>query len=42
VPRRFDLDLEELRRPEFYFMALPYKARAIDSSWARAVAIEER
>jgi len=34
--------LEELRRPEFYFMALPYKARAIDSSWARAVAIEER
>ena len=34
--------LDEIRRPEFYFMALPYKARTIDSSWARAVAIEER
>lgn len=34
--------LEQIQRPEFYFMALPYRARAIDSSWARAVAIEER
>ena len=34
--------LDQIRRPEFYFMALPYKARTIDSSWARAVAIEER
>lgn len=34
--------LEEIRRPEFFFMALPYKAHTIDSSWARAVAIEER
>ncbi len=34
--------LDEIRRPEFYFMALPFKARTIDSSWARAVAIEER
>jgi arylformamidase len=34
--------LEEIRRPEFYFMALPYLVRDMDSSWARAVAIEER
>ena len=34
-------NLAGLRRKEFYFMALPYKVRVIDSSWARAVAIEE-
>lgn len=33
--------LDEIQRTEFYFMALPYRARTIDSSWARAVAIEE-
>lgn len=33
--------LDELRRPEFFFMALPYKARQMDSSWARAIAVEE-
>jgi len=35
-------NLDQIRRPEFYFMALPYKARTVDSSWARAIAIEER
>lgn len=34
--------LDEIHRTEFYFMALPYKAREMDSSWARAIAIEER
>ncbi len=33
--------LEELRRREFFFMALPYRVRVMDSSWARAIAIEE-
>jgi len=35
-------NLEALQRREFFFMALPYKVRQMDSSWARAVAIEER
>jgi len=34
-------NLHELRRKEFFFMALPYKVRVMDSSWARAIAIEE-
>lgn len=38
----FLANLEQLNRPEFYFMALPFKCRTIDSGWARAVAIEER
>jgi len=33
--------LDQLRRREFFFMALPFKVRGVDSSWARAVAIEE-
>lgn len=37
----FLANLEQLKRPEFYFMALPFKCRTIDSGWARAVAIEE-
>ena len=37
----FLANLDQLKRPEFYFMALPYKCRVIDSGWARAVAIEE-
>ncbi len=35
-------NLAEIKRAEFYFMALPFKARVLDSSWARAIAIEER
>ncbi|MEA3345024.1 MAG: cyclase family protein [Chloroflexota bacterium] len=35
-------NLEALRSREFFFMALPYKVDRMDSSWARAVAIEER
>lgn len=35
-------NLEALQRDEFYFMALPWKVRGMDSSWARAVAVEER
>ena len=34
--------LDEIRCREFFFMALPYKAREIDSGWARAVVIEEK
>ncbi|MGC9359426.1 MAG: cyclase family protein [Anaerolineae bacterium] len=34
--------LDALRRDVFYFMALPYRCTVIDSSWARAIAIEER
>ncbi len=34
-------NLEALRKREFFFMALPYKVRVMDSSWARAIAIEE-
>ena len=34
-------NLDQLRRKEFFFMALPWKVRTMDSSWARAVAIEE-
>jgi kynurenine formamidase len=34
--------LGELRRREFYFMALPIKVRGLDSGWTRAIAIEER
>ena len=32
----------DLRRREFFFMALPLKVRGVDSAWARAIAIEER
>ena len=35
-------NLADLRRREFFFMALPFKCAQIDSSWARAIAIEER
>lgn len=34
--------LEKLSRKEFFFMALPFKVKGVDSAWARAVAIEER
>lgn len=34
--------LDLLRRKEFYFIALPYLVRDMDSSWTRAVAIEEK
>ncbi len=35
-------NLAALRTKEFFFMALPYKVRVMDSSWCRAIAIEER
>ena len=35
-------NLADLRAKEFFFMALPYKVRVMDSSWARVIAIEER
>ena len=35
-------NLAELRRREFFFMALPFKCAQIDSAPARAIAIEER
>ena len=34
-------NLRELRRREFFFMALPFKCAQIDSAPARAIAIEE-
>ena len=33
-------NLHDLRRAEFFFMALPYKVKQMDSSWARAIGIE--
>ena len=35
-------NLDSLRQDEFYFMALPWKVKGMDSSWCRAIAIEER
>jgi len=35
-------NLQQIRRREFYFMALPFKVRGMDSGWTRAIAIEER
>ena len=35
-------NLDRLTRDEFYFMALPWKVRGMDSSWCRAIAVEER
>ena len=34
-------NLDQLQRREFYVMALPFKARGLDSMWARVIAIEE-
>jgi len=35
-------NLSAISQPVFFFMALPFKVRKMDSSWARAIAIEER
>ncbi len=35
-------NLEAISQPVFFFMALPFKVRRMDSSWCRAIAIEER
>jgi arylformamidase len=35
-------NLKDIRHREFYFMALPFKVRGMDSGWTRAIAIEER
>jgi kynurenine formamidase len=35
-------NLAAISQPVFYFMALPFKVRKMDSSWCRAIAIEER
>ncbi|MHB0874671.1 MAG: cyclase family protein [Anaerolineae bacterium] len=35
-------NLSAIRQPVFFFMALPFKVRKMDSSWCRAIAIEER
>ena len=34
-------NLDQLKKKEFFFMALPFKVKVMDSSWARAIAIEE-
>lgn len=33
--------LEQLRRKEVFFMALPLRFEGLDSVWTRAIAIEE-
>jgi arylformamidase len=33
--------LDDLTQKEFFFMALPFKTKGIDSAWTRAIAIEE-
>ena len=35
-------NLEAISRPAFFFMAVPYKVKTMDSSWCRAIAIVER
>lgn len=35
-------NLDQLKKREFYLMALPFKVKVMDSSWVRVVAIEER
>ena len=35
-------NLDQLRKREFFLMALPFKVKVMDSSWARVVAIEDR
>jgi kynurenine formamidase len=34
-------NLDQLKKREFYVMALPFKVRIMDSSWARVIAIED-
>ncbi len=34
-------NLDQLKRREFFLMALPFKVKVMDSSWARVIAIEE-
>ena len=35
-------NLDQLKQREFYVMALPFKVKIMDSSWARAIVIEEK
>ena len=35
-------NLDQLKKREFFLMALPFKVKIMDSSWARVIAIEER
>jgi len=34
-------NLDQLKKKEFFLMALPFKVKTMDSSWARVIAIEE-
>jgi len=34
-------NLDQLKKREFFLMALPFKVKVMDSSWARVIAIEE-
>ncbi|MEK7399363.1 MAG: cyclase family protein [Candidatus Poribacteria bacterium] len=34
-------NLDQLKKREFYVMALPFKVKIMDSSWARVIAIED-
>ncbi len=34
-------NLDQLKKREFFLMALPFKVKIMDSSWARVIAIEE-
>jgi len=35
-------NLDQLKKREFFVMALPFKVKTMDSSWARVIAIEDR
>jgi len=35
-------NLDQLKKREFFLMALPFKVKVMDSSWARVIAIEDR
>ena len=35
-------NLDQLKKRIFYLMALPFKVKVMDSSWARVIAIEDR
>jgi kynurenine formamidase len=35
-------NLDQIKKREFFVMALPYKVKVMDSSWARVIVIEDR
>jgi arylformamidase len=35
-------NMDQISKREFFFMALPFKVRGMDSGWARAIVLEDR